>query len=497
MCALRRTPSLSIAAVLALVGVGTAEAVAAPGLLRVLQDDATLVHGPEPLRTRALDDLPALGVDIVRVNVRWNELAPRRPRDQRDSATYTGSWAPYDQLVREAAVRGVEVLFTVTTPGPAWAADDLTKRFPGARDPDPAAFGRFAEAAGRRYDGSADSPGRVSRWSIVNEPNNPRHLGPQSRAGALHAPGQYRRLVRAGLAGLAATGHRGREVLIGDLLATGRTRRGETTAIGPIPFLRELLCLDRSDRPLRGRALRGHAGCRATMPRLEVAGLAVHLYYLKAGPDLAPRLRGDITPAGLVRLRRTLAAGKRAGRIGSTDVWDTEGGVQTNPPDRVFGVSFAKQAAFLNRSENLLWHTPGVRSFAQYLLRDEPAGGTFQSGLWRTSGVHKPAYAAYRFPLDVRPASRTQLAVWGRVPPRAAAASGAGVGAGTGSRAGTGAGSGTVAGAARTVTLTGPGGTTRTLTVAADRTFRALVPRRAGTYRATAGTDRSRTARAG
>jgi len=268
-------------AVLAVVLAGLApapQAAAAPGLLRVLQDDATLVHGAEPRRTRAWDELPALGVDVVRINVRWADV-------DRDPA----AWGPYDGAVRAARARGLEVLLTLTTPAPPHAAGTLGGRFRGAQRPEPAAFGRFAAAAGARYAGGPGSPGRVGRWSLINEPNNPRFLGPQRAGGRPLSPALYRALVRAGLRGLASTGHPGRAVLIGDLLATGRRAGGSLSAVGPRAFLRELLCLDGRDRPLRGAAARRHRGCAGPFAPLDMGGVAVHPYYLGHGPLRAPR----------------------------------------------------------------------------------------------------------------------------------------------------------------------------------------------------------------
>lgn len=461
---LRATLPVTVAAVLLTV---PPAATAAPGLLRVLQDDATLVHGREPVRTRALDDLVTLGVDVVRVNLRWHELAPRRPADEADSRTYRGDWTPYDRLVADARARGLDVLVTVTTPAPPWAARDLAGRYRGVVDPDPAAFGRFALAAAQRYGAG------VSRWSLVNEPNQPRFLGPQSRGRRLHAPAHYRRMLRAGLAGLRAGGVASRDVLIGDLLTTGRAARGATVPIGPVPFLRELLCLDARDRPLRGGAIRGHEGCAATMAPLDVGGVAVHLYAFRAGPLRPPVRRGDLAPAALGELRATLQAARRAGRLTGTSIWDTEGGFQTDPPDRLAGVSPATQARYLNVTEATLWRAPGVRSWGQYLLRDDRLPASFQSGLWWRDGRRKPAFAAYRLPVDVRAVSRTRVALWARVPAR------------------------TTPGAR--IRVTGPGGLRRTVPRSAvradDRTFVVRLPRRSGAYRVRVGAAVSRAAR--
>jgi len=459
---MRRLPVLLL---LVLPFVLPAAAPAAPGLQRIVQDDATFVFGREPLRTRALDDLRVLGTDVVRVNLRWDLLAPRRPADETDSRSYPGDWGPYDRLVADARTRGLEVLMTVSTPAPRWAARDLAGRYRGVVDPDVRAFGRFALAAAGRYGAT------VRRWSLVNEPNQPRFLGPQSRSGRLHAPAHYRALVRAGLEGLRGGGVDPRDVLLGELLATGRRHRGPTVPIGPVPFLRELLCLDARDRPLRGAALRGHEGCTATFTPLEAGGIAVHLYYLGGGPRLRPIRAGDLTPVALGELRRTLAAARRARRLTGTAIWDTEGGVQTNPPDRLSGVPLATQARFLNESEAALWRTPGVRSFAQYLLRDDLEPKSFQTGLWFRDGTRKPAFAAYRLPVEVRAVSRTRVALWARAP----------------------------TGSAARILVTGPGGLRRTVprsALAADRTFTLRLPRRDGAYRVRVGAAVSRAARA-
>lgn len=428
-----------------------APAQAAPGLLRVVQDDATLVHGPEPARTQALDDLVALGVDVVRVNVRWRDLAPRRPADERDTRDYAGDFSPYDRLVADARARGIEVLLTLTTPAPDWAAGTLALRFPGAARPDARAFERFATAVGRRY-----PSGVVDRWSLINEPNNPRFLGPQSENGRPVAPALYRELARAGLRGLALAGHRGRNVLLGEVLATGRDRRGPTAPIPPNDFLREVLCL-------------------ATCPGgrfepLDAGGWAVHPYAYPGALSAPPRRTGDLNPGRLDRTRALLRLAARRGRINRRwGIWDTEDGFQSAPPSRVFAVSPFRQAALVNELEELLWRQPGVRSFAQYLVRDEPADSGFQTG-WRTrAGRPKPLRGALALPLVVRRDPRRGMArAWMRLAPAGPP----------------------------TATLLLPGGGRRTVrATGAGRVATVRVALRRGLYRLVHGSLRSRPAR--
>jgi hypothetical protein len=67
-----------------------------------------------------------------------------------------------------------------------------------------------------------------------------------------------------------------------------------------------------------------------------------------------------------------------------------------------------------------------VRSYAQYLLYDDPPreGATlteiwsgFQTGLRFTDGRAKPSYEAYRLPIVVQRARGGAVLIWGRVRP--------------------------------------------------------------------------------
>jgi hypothetical protein len=100
-----------------------------------------------------------------------------------------------------------------------------------------------------------------------------------------------------------------------------------------------------------------------------------------------------------------------------TPVWLTEYGYQTNPPDRLLGVSPAKQALYIGEAGYQVWRTPGVTMLIQFLVRDEPRIGGWQSGLFTAEGSAKPAYFAFGLPLAqvARRGARAQL--WGQVRP--------------------------------------------------------------------------------
>src|SRR5687767_2822490 len=139
--------------------------------------------------------MTALGADTIRLMVLWHSVAPkpgraRRPRfDAKDPAEYgTAVWDPYDDVVRGAAARGLDVLMTPSSPLPLWASRCRDRKPADRRacKPDTKAFAAFVQALGRRYDGTYadENQGggvlpRVSRWSIWNEPNIPGWLQPQ------------------------------------------------------------------------------------------------------------------------------------------------------------------------------------------------------------------------------------------------------------------------------------------------------------------------------
>ena len=80
---------------------------------------------------------------------------------------------------------------------------------------------------------------------------------------------------------------------------------------------------------------------------------------------------------------------------GNKRLWITEYGYQTNPPDRLFGVTFAKQALYLRQAYAIAKKNPRVDMFLWFLLRDEQRYDGWQSGLLTASGAKKPSYAAF------------------------------------------------------------------------------------------------------
>ena len=80
---------------------------------------------------------------------------------------------------------------------------------------------------------------------------------------------------------------------------------------------------------------------------------------------------------------------------GNKRIWITEYGYQTNPPDSIVGVSWAKQALYLKQAFGIARANPRIDLMLWFLLRDDPNPAGWQSGLITAAGKHKPSFAAF------------------------------------------------------------------------------------------------------
>jgi hypothetical protein len=358
-------------------------------------------------RDATLTQITGFGVTHVRQLVYWRDYAPdpdskTKPAfDASDPNAYPADkWDNLDGLIAAAKAQKVQVTLTLTGPAPKWATkarkDNLT-------DPDPKEFGAFATAIGRRY--AAD----VSTWSILNEPNQPQFLKPQYKRGKPASPKLYRRLYQAAYAGLRST-----PANADDTILIGETSpRGNSNVVHPLAFMRGMLCLDSKYRKSK------------SCGELEADGYAHHAYTTSAGPRFKPSNSDDVTIGVLSRLTNALDKAGKAGALPKRlPVYLTEFGIQSTP-DKISGVSLAKQAAYMAISEHIAYVNPRVVAFSQYLLSDDPPRsegykyGGFESGLRSADGKTKPAYEGFRLPLAVEVYGASDV-LWGLVRPQRA-----------------------------------------------------------------------------
>jgi hypothetical protein len=415
--------TLATSSVLA-TAVATAPAHASTRQESIFQDDSTLVFEGDAKRQQALDEIKSLGATTIHSLLFWSRIAPasdaaKKPAgfDATNPDAYpAGAWFQYDQFVDEAQARGLQVIFSPVQ-APHWADTCKTRGQAHHCKPRPSDYQQFVEAAGKNFP-------QVHRWSAWNEPNQSNWLYPQRQRVRGHiiptAAIEYRNLFRAMTAGLQATGHGGDQMLLGETAPLGRT----TGSLGkrflsPTELFQGVFCLDSRGHKLRGRVARD-TGCSGRYAKLPIKGITHHPY--NRGGSQPPTARpgsGEITIANVSRLSSVINQGARAHRIpGRLPFYFTEFGFQTNPPDRIFGISLGRQARWINQSDYIAWHNSRVRAVAQYEMFDDPQLAAFQTGLRFKNGKAKPSLGAYRLPIWVT-RSGLGVRVWGWVRPAA------------------------------------------------------------------------------
>lgn len=338
-----------------------------------IQDDAWLLFGTGTLEDR-IEKLEEVGVQAVRINLRWDEVAKRKPAVARDPGNY--DWGAWGRAIDALEQHGIaQVVALVGTP--KWAN--------GGRGPNFApkskwSFRNFARAAAERFPG-------VRHWLIWNEPNQRKWLRPAS------ARLYTRKLLNPAYQAIHRANPRAR---VGGGVTAPRGLRG---GVSPVDWI------DGMDR----------AGAK-------LDAYAHHPYPLRPRQE-TPSAGGcghcdTITMATLERLLRNVRdAFGRQPRI-----WLTEYGYQTNPPDRLLGVSHRRQARFLGEAMLRVRRAENVDFLIHFLYRDEPSNARrsgfadgWQSGLERENGVDKLAMRAHLLPLAQSSRRGLRTVIWGQV----------------------------------------------------------------------------------
>ena len=379
-----RVRSVVVVAVAAAALLGaTAQPAESSRYLRIgIYDEAQTLYGPIP-QTFAL--LGQLHVQEIRENLYWGGpygVAVKRPANPRDPNDPAYHWTLYDRTAEYAQQYGIKVLFSIYAT-PTWESGHTSKniapkKFNDLRD--------FAYAAAQRYSGTfADEAGRVlpavKDWTAWNEPNNPTFLAPQyKRSGStwvIQSAINYAKMCNAVYDGVHATFNANERVACGVTAPRGNNNPNSSRpSVSPIAFLR--------------------ACKKAGLLRFDA--WAHHPYY--AGPSDQPTTKpvtAKGAPATAVTLGNISDLIRTVTQLyGNKRIWITEYGYQTNPPDRLFGVSLAKQALYLKQAFAIAKQNPRIDMMLWFLLKDDPNLNGWQSGLITIGGKKKPAFAAFQ-----------------------------------------------------------------------------------------------------
>jgi len=393
---------IAIVVVLSMLALaGTSAAEGAPPLLETgLYDPNASAGGPDGVgyasESLAYSRSYRAGARIVRIPVFWDRV-------MRNAQSH--DWEELDRQVRTAVDNHLKPLLALQR-APRWAERGIYGNYrEGVNNPNPSYFGEFAAAVAARYRGAPNLP-RVSLFEAWNEPNNEFFFRPQFENGQPVSPALYRELVNAMAAGVKSV-HADNLVVAG-----GSSPFGRRGTVGPLVFMKKLLCLSPANK----------VECGATT-RFDIWS---HHPYTSGGPThrSAKNRPGDVQIGDLSRMRRTLAAARRGGRIvtdrASVPFWVTEFSWDTSPPDRK-GVPSARHARWVSEALYRMWRS-GVSLVTWTQLRDYPFPAfAYQAGFYRwdpgRDEFNKPklSLTAFRFPF-VAFRRRGGITVWGRTP---------------------------------------------------------------------------------
>ena len=463
-------------------------AVVTRGLETILQDDGLFLFRPTAEIEAAAARSKALGIDTIRITAGWSVLTrdvdkPLKPAgfDARDPGSYEqGRWKNLAAAVRAVRGAGLRVLLDIGFWAPRWATTD-----PGPRaraNIDPQAYADFATAVALRYSGAftppADPPGtpppaptpdqsliesilqpfvpfpipplpppldapppaapaaqapatsgrlpKVDHFILWNEPNHQGLLLPQWEADKTTpaSPRVYRAMLRAGYAAVkSARRSRSVKVLIGNTSSTGGVRGAGPVA--PLEFLRELACVNRKMKPVT-------TGSCANFTALPGDGWAHHPYSQNERPSRTSKVPvelDDLRMADLPQLATALDILVKMGRItaANRNIHLTEFGYETQPVLGRPTIDELTQARWLTWAEYLADKIPTVRSFAQFLLRDQPPAkervsesrarpfGQYSTGLLLADGKDKIAARTFLAGLYAQLRSKGRVLIYGRL----------------------------------------------------------------------------------
>ncbi len=229
-------------------------------------------------------------------------------------------------------------------------------------------------------------------------------------------------MLRAGYAAVKAVRKRAK-VLIGNTSSTGGTR-----GAGPVPpleFLRELACVDRKLKP------RTTTACQ-NFTALPGDGWSHHPYSQNERPSRMSKPateRDDLRVADLPALATTLDVLVKMGRIAraNRNIYLTEFGYETQPVGGRPTIDELQQARWLTWAEYLASKIPTVKSFAQFLLRDQPPSkervseskarpfGQYSTGLLVANGTDKIAAKTFVAGVFAQKRSKGRVLLFGRL----------------------------------------------------------------------------------
>jgi hypothetical protein len=320
-------------------------------------------------RVDAMDRARGNEASILRTIVEWPKVAPTRPAQPTDSFDPAYKFGDVDEFIRNAQLRGIEVIITLWGT-PSWANGGQKPQAMPRRVAD---FQNFARAVASRYSGRFAGYPFVRFYTIWNESNLATFLVPQFDAkGRIVSPRNYAKLAKAGIAGIRAGNSRGL-VAIGETSSHGLDKKkpGTTDTVAPATFMK---------------------GVAAAWGKVKFDAWAQHPYPFPVNQKPTQLVRyPNVTLKSFPRFEKDLDAAFKRKNI---PIWITEYGNETRPGEPK-GVTEAQQAAYIPQAIAMARQDKRVQMFVWFVMQDSQ-GSLWQSGIYRGNAAPKRAQPRFK-----------------------------------------------------------------------------------------------------
>jgi hypothetical protein len=299
-----------------------------------------------------------LGVQALELELPWNRVAPRRPRDPANPDEPSYRWPSWLDDAVAQAVRYRIAISLLVDGFPAWSNGGRGSSWAPS---DPRDYADFLRAASRRYPS-------IHHWMILNEVNSPRNfqpLPPDSPAG----PERYARLLDDAY-------HALKEVSPDNLVIGGMTY--SAGVIDAHDFIRWMRLPNGQPPPLD---YFGHNPYSVRYPSLARRPASPPIYDIDELGALEGQLAHVYAHYGHV-----------------PKLWLSEFGISdSSNPSFDYYVSRPVQARWVKAAYGLVDSLSYVAVLGWYELLDEPSysRGRLTEGLMTAGGSPKPAFYAY------------------------------------------------------------------------------------------------------
>jgi aryl-phospho-beta-D-glucosidase BglC (GH1 family) len=364
---IKRTVALACLAI-AITAAAPTSALAGIRMYMGFQDDPSLRWRDD--RAAVFDQAQQANAGIVRTTVYWSRIAPVRPAQAANAFDASYRFDDLDEFVRNAQLRGIEVMLTIWGT-PSWANGGRGENRAPSRMQD---LQSFTQALSARYSGRFPGYPFVRFFTIWNEPNLGQFLSPTFDAnGKPVSPFIYAKLYRAAYAGIKSGNSR---ALIGVGETSPRGRDRSTPSPGKL-----------QDSLSPGTFARLLAQSK---PKIKFTAWAHHPYSsLGAKPGERYRFP-NVNLSTLSTFEKKLD--EWFGRK-NIPIWITEYGFETKPGEPR-GVTVSQQASYARTAIQKAEADQRVQIFIWFILRDDPTSA-WQSGLLNRDGQKKPAYGVF------------------------------------------------------------------------------------------------------